>query len=208
MRFMAQMIPDRLPSGSSRGEQRLFAILQKLPDDYLVYYEPVISERYPDFVILAPDLGVIIIEVKGWYPGDILGGDSHTVRLRMRGLEKKEAHPVRQARRYQNDLRDECRKCLEAKALLLHADGPYEGQFRFPFCHFAVLSNLSAEQLKHHDLGDLTVHPHARGEHERCGVAVTPTIGSPPRTWGTLHAPPAIAGTRRFTPTHVGNTPT
>jgi hypothetical protein len=156
MRFMAQMIPDRLPSGSSRGEQRLFAILQKLPDDYLVYYEPVISERYPDFVILAPDLGVIIIEVKGWYPGDILGGDSHTVRLRMRGLEKKEAHPVRQARRYQNDLRDECRKCLEAKALLLHADGPYEGQFRFPFCHFAVLSNLSAEQLKHHDLGDLT----------------------------------------------------
>lgn len=91
----------------------------KLPEDYLVYYEPVISERYPDFVVLAPDLGVIIIEVKGWYPSDILGGDSHTIRVRMRGVERNEAHPVRQARRYQNDLRDECRKSRPARSLLL-----------------------------------------------------------------------------------------
>ena len=40
---MAQMIPDRLPSGSSRGEQRLFAVLERLPDDVLVYYEPVVG---------------------------------------------------------------------------------------------------------------------------------------------------------------------
>jgi hypothetical protein len=153
---MAQMIPDRLPSGSSRGEQRLFATLQRLPDDYLVYYEPVISKRYPDFVVLAPDLGVIIIEVKGWYPVDILGGDSHTVRVRMRGVEKNEANPVRQARRYQNDLRDECRKSGQARSLLFNAQGPYEGQFLFPFCHVAVLSNISTEQLQHHPLGDLT----------------------------------------------------
>jgi hypothetical protein len=52
--FVALMIPDRLPSGSSKGEQRLFAILQKLPDDYIVYYEPVISDRYPDFLVIAP----------------------------------------------------------------------------------------------------------------------------------------------------------
>jgi hypothetical protein len=29
---VAQMVPGRLPSGSSRGEQRLFAVLQRLPD--------------------------------------------------------------------------------------------------------------------------------------------------------------------------------
>jgi hypothetical protein len=56
------MIPDRLPSGSSKGEQRLFAILQRLSDDCLVYYEPVISNRYPDFVVLDPDLGIVVIE--------------------------------------------------------------------------------------------------------------------------------------------------
>jgi hypothetical protein len=71
---MAQMIPDRLPSGSSKGEQRLFAILLRLPDDWIVYYEPVISNRYPDFVVISPNLGIIIIEVKGWNPNDILGG--------------------------------------------------------------------------------------------------------------------------------------
>jgi superfamily I DNA/RNA helicase len=153
---MAQMIPDRLPSGSSKGEQRLFAILQKLPDDWIVYYEPVISARYPDFVVIAPDLGIIVIEVKGWNPNDILGGDLQTVRVRDRGVEKNEVHPVRQARGYQNNLQDECRKSREAWSLLLNASGKYEGRFVFPFCHFAVLSNITSEQLTGHRLGDLT----------------------------------------------------
>ncbi len=153
---MAQMIPDRLPSGSSRGEQRLFAILQKLPEDWIVYYEPIISDRYPDFVVIAPQLGMIVIEVKGWNPNDILGGDLQTVRVRDRGAEKNEVHPVRQARGYQNKLQDECRKSHEAQSTLLNVDGKYEGRFIFPFCHFAVLSNITSEQMKAHKLGDLT----------------------------------------------------
>src|SRR5947208_2403642 len=32
--------------------------------------------------------------------------------------------------------------------------------------------------------------------------------GSPPRTWGSLPAPPMPAGFLRFTPTHVGKTAT
>jgi hypothetical protein len=145
-----------LPSGSSKGEQRLFAILQRLPDDWIVYYEPVISDRYPDFVIIAPDLGIVVIEVKGWNPNDILGGDLQAVRVRDRGMEKNEVHPVRQARDYQNNLRDECRKGREARSLLLHASGQFEGKFVFPFCHFAVLSNITSDQLKGHRLGNLT----------------------------------------------------
>jgi Nuclease-related domain/AAA domain/UvrD-like helicase C-terminal domain len=154
--LVAQMIPDRLPSGASKGEQRLFAVLQKLPDDYIVYYEPVIGVRYPDFVVIAPDLGIIVIEVKGWNPNDILGGDLQAVRVRDRGVEKNEVHPIRQARGYQNNLQDECRKSREARSLLLHASGQYEGKFVFPFCHFAILSNITSEQLKGHRLGDMT----------------------------------------------------
>jgi hypothetical protein len=150
------MIPDRLPGNSSKGEQRLFAVLQKLPDDWIVYYEPVISARYPDFVVIAPDLGVIVVEVKGWNPNDILGGDLQTVRVRDRGVEKNEVHPIRQARGYQNNLQDECRKSLAARSLLLHTGGQFEGKFVFPFCHFAVLSNITSDQLKGHRLGDLT----------------------------------------------------
>ena len=49
---------------ASRGEERTFALLKKLPDDYWIYYEPNIDNRHPDFIVIAPDLSVIIIEVK------------------------------------------------------------------------------------------------------------------------------------------------
>jgi hypothetical protein len=160
---MAQMIPDRLPSSSRKGEQRLFAILQRLPDDWIVYYEPVISDRYPDFVVIAPDLGIAVIEVKGWNPNDILGADLQTVRVRDRGVEKNHVHPIRQARGYQHSIQDECCKSREARSLLLHPSGQFEGKFLFPFCHFAVLSNITSDQLKGHRLGDLTtVFPPSR----------------------------------------------
>lgn len=43
----------------------MFAAVQALPDDVVVYYEPVIRRRFPDFIVIAPTLGVIVIEVKG-----------------------------------------------------------------------------------------------------------------------------------------------
>ncbi len=153
---MAQMIPDRLPRQSSQGEKRLFEVLQKLPDDYLVYYEPVVGNRYPDFVVVAPDLGVMIIEVKGWYPADIQGGDTQEVRVRDRGVETAARHPLRQARDYQHGLQDECRRTRSARDELLHAQGKHQGRFVFPFGHMAVLSNATADQLRRHPRGDLT----------------------------------------------------
>ena len=43
---MAEMIPDRLQSGASAGEKRVFEVLQRLPDNCIVYYEPVVSNKY------------------------------------------------------------------------------------------------------------------------------------------------------------------
>jgi len=34
---MAEMIPDRLPHRASAGEKKVFALLQQLPDDVIVY---------------------------------------------------------------------------------------------------------------------------------------------------------------------------
>jgi hypothetical protein len=55
---LAEMIPDRLPSRASAGEGKVFALLQQLPDEVLVYYEPVVSERYPDFIVIIPSVGL------------------------------------------------------------------------------------------------------------------------------------------------------
>ncbi len=153
---MAHMIPDSLPRRASKGEERVYQALQRLPDDYLVYYEPVVGQRYPDFVVLAPDLGVLVVEIKGWRPGDFIAGDGHDVTVKDRDAgPKKERHPLRQAREYQLALQDACRQSREASALL-HADGERQGQFLFPFGHCAVLSNIDERQLRQHASGDLT----------------------------------------------------
>ncbi|MFY7805530.1 MAG: nuclease-related domain-containing protein [Limnoraphis robusta] len=64
---MALMIPEAVPSNASQGEKRLFKILRdELPDDFFIYYEPNVKGLFPDFIILSPDLGLLILEVKGW----------------------------------------------------------------------------------------------------------------------------------------------
>ena len=63
---MAEMIPDTLPASSTAGERRVFAMLARLPDDCLIYYEPVVRRRYPDLIAILPEVGVLVIEVKDW----------------------------------------------------------------------------------------------------------------------------------------------
>ncbi|MFN9614541.1 MAG: nuclease-related domain-containing protein, partial [Dolichospermum sp.] len=60
------MIPSSIPDKASQGEKRLYNILKnKLSDNFYVWYEPRIDGRYPDFIILSPDFGLLVIEVKG-----------------------------------------------------------------------------------------------------------------------------------------------
>lgn len=152
---MAEMVPDRLPTRASKGEQKLFSVLQRLPDDYIVYYEPVVENRYPDFIVIGPDLGLLVIEVKGWYPKDIIAADSNTVVVNEYKQQVRRDHPIRQARDYMLALMDKCRK-HRAGQRLLQKEGEFANKFIFPFGHFAVLSNITSSQLSSHPNGDLT----------------------------------------------------
>ena len=51
-----------------------------------------------------------------------------------------------------------------------------------------------------------SVHPHARGEHFPSSASIAASVGSSPRTWGTLERPGRSRVYNRFIPTHVGNT--
>src|SRR5215467_348163 len=115
---MAEMIPDRLPHRASAGEKKVFALLQQLPDDAIVYYEPVIADRYPDFIVIIPSVGLLVIEVKGWYPNHILGANSVEVTISTQGRREVCKHPIRQARDYQHQLMDTARQHPETAALL------------------------------------------------------------------------------------------
>jgi hypothetical protein len=151
---MAEFIPDQLPARASRGEERTFSLLKKLPDNYLVYYEPNIDNRRPDFIIIAPDLGVIIIEVKGWNYNDILRANDNEIVINNDNRERNEIHPLEQARKYQWRLVGVCEKHPN-RSLLLHSDGQHKNKFIFPFCHFVVLSNITRDTIERHQEHDL-----------------------------------------------------
>lgn len=153
---MAEMIPESLPSGRPKGERRLFDVLQYLPDDYIVYHEPFIAQRYPDFVVICPDLGLMVIEVKGWTANSIERADSNQVIISTGGLPEAREHPLIQAKNYKfrlmNTFKDD-----PAIAPIRHSEGRYRGGFIFPFGHIVVLTSITSEQLQARGLS--TVFP-------------------------------------------------
>jgi hypothetical protein len=124
----------------------LFAVLKGLPEEVVVYYEPIIDNRNPDFVVLIPELGVLLIEVKGWYLPDIVSGDTHSVRVRDGEREVEHVHPLRQVADYKYRLMKVCSRDKHVSKLM-NADGRYRGRFQFPFASFALLSNITRENL-------------------------------------------------------------
>jgi hypothetical protein len=144
---MAETIPDTLPASSTAGEKRVFAALARLPDDCLIYYEPVVRRRYPDRITILPEVGVLVIEVKDWRLAEVSSVTPDTVAVTRRGVASLVPHPRQQARGYMLRLMDECRRHPLA-SLLMRTEGRYAGSYAFPFCHIAVLSNINRSQIE------------------------------------------------------------
>ncbi|MEX2223164.1 MAG: UvrD-helicase domain-containing protein [Candidatus Rokuibacteriota bacterium] len=101
---MAYTVPETLASldsGVTPGERRVFVALRDhLPEDYLVYYDIPVDGRHPDFIIVGPDLGLVVLEVKDWRLKSILAVAGDRVRLRQAKGELEVLNPVRQVRAY------------------------------------------------------------------------------------------------------------
>src|SRR5690606_13032788 len=77
---MATLIPSRSTclSRMTSGERRCSGRLDdKLADESLCWYDVPIGPRYrhPDFVVLHPSRGFLVLEVKAWKPDTIAGLD-------------------------------------------------------------------------------------------------------------------------------------
>lgn len=81
---MAQMYPRRVAGNAQFGEKLVYAELEKLPDDWVVFHD--FWEHYrddsgqyvnyeADFVVLVPDYGYVVLEVKDWPHARILHGE-------------------------------------------------------------------------------------------------------------------------------------
>lgn len=136
----------RVRERANAGEKRVLdALARHLEDDYAVWHNiPIMgSGREPDFVILHPQRGLLILEVKDWKRQTIAQANPMLVELRTpRGLTN-DHHPVSQARSYMLDLVHQ----LEHHPDLLHKDGPYQGKLLMPWGWGAVLSHIKASDV-------------------------------------------------------------
>jgi hypothetical protein len=100
---VAFTVPERLTDEdtATNGERKVFAALRDyLPEDYLVYYDIRVGDRYPDFTVIGPNLGVVVLEVKDWRLKSIVGARPDGVVIKTGDSEHLLRSPVPQARDY------------------------------------------------------------------------------------------------------------
>ncbi|MEO6856939.1 MAG: 3'-5' exonuclease [Rhodoferax sp.] len=157
---MATLIPAlsacvaRMTSGERRLAERLEA---KLDADYLLWFDVPVGPRqsHPDFVVLHPRRGLLVLEVKDWRLATIARADKSTWDILPGGEPKTVDNPAEQARHYALQVVD----ALKRDPQLVHADGRHQGKLRFPWSHGVVLSHITRKQFTDAGL-DQAIAPH------------------------------------------------
>lgn len=154
---MATLIPTRntcLPRMTG-GERRFAQRLEdNLEDDYLVWYDVPVGpkQRRPDFVVLHPRRGLLVLEVKDWKIDTIHSLDKYTAQLKTdRGLVKQ-INPILQARNMLLEVID----ALKIDCALVHPEShSHAGKLIFPWGHGVVLTNVTRAAFEVHELGNV-----------------------------------------------------
>ncbi len=146
---MATLIPalstckPRMTSGEKRFAERLE---QKLEDDYLIWFDVPVGPKQtqPDFVVIHPRRGVLILEVKDWKLGTIQRATRQMWEIIPDGQVKVVINPLAQARHCAIQVVN----ALEQDLQLVHSSGPHRGKLLFPWGHGVVLSNITRKQFE------------------------------------------------------------
>ena len=149
---MPSLIPSlnscvaRMTSGEKRFAVRLE---QKLDDDYLVWYDVPIGKKqlHPDFIVLHPLRGLLVLEVKDWKIDTIknVTRANWTIADRNTNEHKQVKNPLEQARNYVLH----AVKLLERDAELVHAIAtPNAGKCIVPYGYGVVFTNITRAVFK------------------------------------------------------------
>lgn len=148
---MATLIPA-LGTCSNRmtpGEKRLAERLEKkLEGDYLLWYDVPIGPKqtHPDFVVLHPRRGALILETKDWYLGTIVSATRERFEIldSSTGQPKVIMNPLAQARHCAIQVIN----ALQRDPQLQQPDGAHQGQLIFPWGHGVVLTRITRAQFE------------------------------------------------------------
>lgn len=138
---------------ANAGERNTLHQLKRcLSDEYMVWHDVPIGPkaRQPDFVLISPRRGLLILEVKHWSWGTIQNQriSKDSVELLLDGGITQTDHPLRQARDYAMELNH----VLQRDPALVETDDPFKGKCRVPYGWGCVLSNIRQKQVEDSDM--------------------------------------------------------
>jgi len=128
--------------GERRFAKRLETLLE---DDYLCWFDVPIgpARHHPDFLVLHPSRGLLLLEVKDWKLETLHHLDKVFADLHLNGAIKRVANPLEQARSYTMNVVNK----LAEDLWLCQGEGPYQGKLCFPYGYGVVLTNITRKQL-------------------------------------------------------------
>ena len=157
-----------MTAGERRTAERLE---QKLDADYLLWYDVAVGPRHqhPDFVVMHPRRGILILEVKDYRLSTLIQVDRQSWVIHTDTGPKTVANPLEQARQYAHQVVG----ALERDPQLVHPDGRYQGKLAFPWSYGVVLPNITRAQFDKAELGH-ALEPHRVVCQDEMGEHVEP----------------------------------
>ena len=136
------------------GERRVLHQLKRcLEGDYLVWHNVPIGPRarQPDFVILSPRRGILLLEVKDWRRTTLVSASRDSVELQTDRGRVPQANPLRQARDYAMELAD----VMQRDPSLVCAEGAHRGKLLFPYGWGVVFSHMTQADVAGTDFREI-----------------------------------------------------
>lgn len=148
---MATLIPalstclSRMTSGEKRLAERLE---QKLEEDYLLWYDVPIGPKqtHPDFVVLHPLRGALILETKDWHPSTIRSATRERFEILDNSTNQLKVviSPLMQARHCAIQVIN----ALQRDPQLQQPDGAHRGKLIFPWGYGVVFTRITRAQFE------------------------------------------------------------
>jgi Nuclease-related domain len=145
---MAIIIPNINSSATkmTRGERRFGQRLEQfLEDDYLCWFDLPVGDRrrYPDFIILHPNRGLLFLEIKDWKLPTIHSINHHTFSLLTPQGTVIKPNPIEQARQCCYQVIDRLKRDA-----MLQQYGKHQGNLACPYGYRTVFTNITRKQLQ------------------------------------------------------------
>lgn len=152
---MATLIPAIGACTFDSGGERRFAerLEAKLEDDYLCWYNVAVGPctRHPDFIVLHPRRGLLVLEVKDWRRDTLITIDPASAAIHADGRVRTVLNPLEQARHYALALVG----ALEKDPQLVFSSGRESGKLRFPWSYGVVLTHISRKAFDEGGLSEV-----------------------------------------------------